>query len=215
MRAILATILVSLLTITFTLPGEALTPNSGYYSGAGTIVLGATGSGETDQLILVDNGAVTCTSTNFATGASAGIGGVCIPFNDLGGDAVYVKDNSHGTDMAFQVCVDMDGDNICTGNSESGQFSGCQDHIVFSHNSFSGDFINPLYIPPIFRSDYYMCGSAGFEGYIVIICAGLDSVPAPHQHEASNGDVFGVTAGPTGFGTFCGGPTAAKAYAVV
>lgn len=222
MRAILALILVGLIATTLSSPGNALPPNSGSYLGPGTIVLGvnggddATGAG---QLILADNGAVTCTNTDFTGGAASGLGGVCIPFGQLGGDSVYVQDDTHGTNLAFQVCVDNNGDGICTGNSESFlNLNGCaNDMIVFSHESSSGVFHNPLWIPPYFETTWNSCNpgfTLAFAGYIVILCAGVDSSPVVHQHEVDQGRVFGVTTGGGGHGTFCGGPTAAKNYLV-
>ena len=221
MRALFALTLVGLLATTLSQPGEAFPPNSGAYTGPGTIVLGVNTNdllGNGDTLILADNGAVTCTNTDFAGGNAAGLGGICIPFNELVHDSVYVEDDLYGsTNLAFQVCVDNNGDSICTGNGESFfNLGGCSDLIAFSHDSQTGLFHNPLWIPPWFEIQWSWCNPGNaFPGYIVIVCAGVDTFPTPHQHDAGNGRIYNVQTGGTGHGNFCGGPTAAKAYTVV
>ncbi len=170
---------------------------------------GPTGGG---QLILADKGAVVCTDAGFGAGTAAGEGGVCIPFDELDGDSVLVVDDMVGTAVAFQVCVDMDGDSACTGGIANLAPPGCEDHIVFSHRSRGNMNINPLWIPPDFRSTYELCGSSGFPGYVVMICAGVDSTPSPHAHTATSGAVTGTITGGSPSGDFCGAPTATKAY---
>ncbi len=185
-------------------------------SGAGNYVTGGTAvAKQSGQPPAADSGALAC---NAADGS--GVGGACVPFGP--GDSVLVNDTANGTGVAFQVCLDNDGDGVCTSPDVS---QPCPDQIFFSHDD-AGNFFNPLGpLPPSFLPG---CPGGAWPGYVVFICqgahvAGAASPISPiadasgHVHPATTGTAS-LTTGGTGFGTFCGGAKQApsrKAYIVV
>jgi hypothetical protein len=211
----------------------------GAYEGAGVIVTNAGGNGLAATIL--DNGAVVCDGVPDGNGVYHGHGGACIPFGTLGmtttiigydtngdpiygdvpNDSIYVHDDSVADDkIAFQVCIDNDGDGICGGSGGSAGDPGagreCGDIIVFSHSTFGGANYNPLWVGGM-ESHWQSCGGQGFPGYIVITCAGAHinaGDNSSHAHQATTGSVSGVLTGGTPSGDFCGAPTAAKAYIV-
>ena len=146
----------------------------------------------------VDDGVVVCTSTGTS------LGGGCLPFGAF--DSVLVQDDVMGTQLAFQVCVDNNGDGRCGGGQQG---EPCADDIFFSHDD-RGSFFNALGpLPQGFRPGCE--GSAGFPGYVVFLCegahiagggTGLPAGGTPHFHAATTGSITG-TIGGTGFGNFC------------
>jgi hypothetical protein len=165
------------------------------YTVSGTVVVKQAG-----QPAPADDGVLTCSITS-----GAGVGGACVSFgHDPGGAAVGVTDDVAGTQVAFQVCLDNDGDGACV----SPGIGPCADEIFFSHDD-RGAFFNPLGpLPPDFK---FGCPGGPWRGYVVFLCAGVHTTPngtagggSPHQHFASQGTVV-VTTGGSGFGNFCGG----------
>lgn len=197
------------LTLTFLLSGVAEgAPGAGTYVGAGSVVVSEnTGSGLPPTLL--DNGAVVCHDANGDGSPESGEGGLCIPFADLNGDGILVKDESLGLRVAFQVCIDNNGDGVCGGNGQEGFSEPCGDAIFFSHESRTNGFHNPLWVP--LQGFNPGCDVGQFPGYIVIVCAGAHQT---HSHQVTQGTITSVPSG-TGFGDFCGAPTAAKAYTIV
>lgn len=199
---------LALLTVLFTAApafGEG-------YVGGGTIVAKSSVTGT-----LVDDGAVVCQGTN-----GDGIGGGCLPFGATAADEVYigVRDDEADKAVAFQVCIDNNGDGICGGPQNDPR---CFDQIFFSHAD-GGKFFNPLGpLPTSFLPD---CGQGAFPGYVVLLCQGVheDRQTGPHTHDVSRG-VIAFTPGGSGYGDFCGGggsggasgksDAVAKAYKVV
>ena len=183
----------------------------GYVSG-GTFVI------KTNGLTPVDNGGVVCQGMD-----GSGVGGGCLPFPVAGpgtpGGFVGVNDNNAGNAVAFQVCIDNNGDGICGGPQTNDR---CRDQIFFSHAD-GGAFFNPL--GPLPTGPREGCLNA-FHGYIVLLCEGEhnDGKSTPHTHTLTTGTIFAATQG-SGYGNFCGGGgagtpagdtnTAAKAYRVV
>lgn len=156
---------------------------------------------------LLDAGGVLCHA-----GTGDGVGGACIAWDSLDGleEFVQVDDALAGLDVAFQVCVDNNGDGLCGGpqglDSTGGLggingTGGCRDTILFSHDD-RGAFFNPLGpLPTGFPSG---C-TGGFAGWVVFLCEGVhDDKVVPHEHAATTGHVTPVTSG-SGSGTFCGG----------
>ena len=202
----------------------------GAYTGGGTFVV------KTQFGTLLDNGGVVCQGTN-----GDGIGGGCLEFPDvptsddgtLGGGFVQVADDSAGREVAFQVCIDNNGDGVCGGpqnavaiDSPSGGLGGarCPDQIFFSHDD-EGKFFNPL--GPLPTSLLRGCEqNGGFNGYVVLLCQGAHEVGgASHTHAVSSGSISLARDG-SGYGTFCGGGfggaagggfvnAAAKGYTIV
>ena len=199
---------VLLLCLTATLVAAA--PALAYTSG-GTFVVKSNG------LTLVDNGAVVC---HGLTGN--GVGGGCLPFPTpdptAEGGFVGVVDDAAGDQVAFQVCIDNNGDGVCGGPATDPK---CRDQIFFSHAD-DGRFFNPL--GPLPTSTLRGCADA-FQGYVVLLCQGVHDDPAagPHTHRLTSGTIFAATQG-SGYGDFCGGngggtsggfvDAAAKAYRV-
>ncbi|HEX2021828.1 MAG TPA: hypothetical protein VHH36_03895, partial [Candidatus Thermoplasmatota archaeon] len=130
------------------------------WEGAGTIVTSFNVIG--GPITVADNGAVACIDADDDGDHESGRGGACIAFEDVSGDSLLVTDDEHGTDIAFQVCVDVNGDGICglvgggdangdgipdvfADNDGDGVPDGfnapCSDRLVFSHGS-GGDFSN-------------------------------------------------------------------------
>lgn len=175
-----------------TLPAAQAGPSARYVS-AGVAV--ARGNGAT----VVDNGAVVCDDGN-----GVGVGGVCLPFS--GDDAVSVVDDHLGDELAFQVCVDNNGDGLCTTNDPD---PSCADDIYFSHND-AGDFFNP--VGPVRTGFRTGCPGGAFDGYVVFLCDGAHAVQNDaHAHPASTG-VATLTSGGEGNGDFCGLPVVSKPY---
>lgn len=141
----------------------------------------------------LDRGSVICR----ANGPS--VGGGCILFGP--GDSIKVMDDKAGLSVAFQVCIDNNGDSLCGGRADPA--GTCADDIFFSHDD-AENFHNPLGpLPMSFRAG---C-PGGFPGYIVFVCDGIhvaEGGGTPHQHIAPKGTI-NLTAGGTGFGNFCGG----------
>ena len=187
------------------LSGSAL---SGY-TGGGTFVA------KTPLGTVVDNGGAICQGT-----AGDGIGGGCLPFPGEGREGfVGVMDDSAGKEVAFQVCIDNNGDGICGGPQNDGR---CFDQIFFSHAD-DGKFFNPL--GPLPTSFLSGCGAGAHNGYVVLLCSGehVDAT-GPHTHAPRTGTIS-LTASGSGYGDFCGGGasggaanpvnTVAKAYKVI
>ena len=215
LRPLLLALLVGTCVLSAVTAGPA-PPGTGHYQGPGVIVAASAGDPP-----FVDNGAVVCQDTDDDQVPDHGQGGVCIPFTLLAGDSVKVLDASPliGANVAFQVCVDVSGDGVCT---FGGNFSDCErDIIYFSHETSSGANHNPLYVDPALSfATFQECGSQGFPGYVVIVCAGVHAqaragAGAGHTHEATEGFVQGALTGGTGQGDFCGAPTAFKPYVVL
>ncbi len=161
---------------------------------------------------LVDEGFVECDASD-----GSGIGGACVPFGP--GDAIFVTDDVAGLEVAFQVCVDNNGDSVCTSPDRGDPTGGgsCPDEVLFSHGRGGGplpDFFNPL--GPLPTGFLPGCPGGPFPGYVVFLCEGVHVAESAHTHPATTG-VAKLTTGGTGFGDFCGGtaqqPTR-KRYAV-
>lgn len=223
------TTLALILTGTLLLAAPAL---AGYTSG-GTFVV-KTGAAGT----VVDNGGVVCDGLT-----GSGVGGGCLPFPaetaDLDGDGrgdgafIRVRDDTAGDRVAFQVCIDNDGDGVCGGqpfdvrldSAGAGNISlgpgECRDQIFFSHAD-GGKFFNAL--GPLPTRSLETCPDA-FQGYVVLLCEGVheDARQGPHAHRLTTGSISFAPEG-SGYGDFCGGGgangasgftnTAAKAYVV-
>ena len=157
---------------------------SATYVSGGTVVTRAAGQ------TAVDNGFVICNG-----GAGVGIGGFCVGFG--GGDSIEVIDQVAGRNVAFQACIDNNGDGICT----SPDFGDCADVTFFSHDD-DGSFKNPVGPMPTGFTDNCR---GGFPGYVVFLCEGTHATELdPHVHTAGAGTGY-VTTGGQGSGTFCGG----------
>ena len=187
LRRVLGTALAACLVLT---PGAlrtaAATGDTANYVGAGTAVARANGQPAADE------GNVVCDDGN-----GVGVGGACLEFG--GGDSVHVDDEAAGENVAFQVCIDNDGDGVCT----SPDFSApCGDQVFFSHDD-NGAFYNPVGpLPTGFKPG---CHGGAWKGYIVLLCEGAHVVGADaHAHGATSGSTT-VTSGGEGLGTFCGG----------
>lgn len=175
------------------MPGAQAGPSARYVS-AGVAV--ARGNGTT----VVDNGAVVCDDGN-----GVGVGGVCMPFS-AGDDAVSVADDEMGENLAFQVCVDNNGDGFCTTNDPDPY---CADDMYFSHDD-AGNVFNP--VGPVRTGFRPGCPGGAFDGYVVFLCDGVHAVATkPHVHPATTG-IATVTTGGEGLGNFCGNPFVSKQY---
>lgn len=195
---------------------------AGSYAGPGSIVTSFSFvPGNEAQATFVDNGAVVCEDTNGDGIYDSGRGGTCIPFANMGyDDSIYVVDALENENVAYQVCVDMNGDGVCGIDAANGTIGFCRDAIFFSHSSFTGGFDNPMYVDtPGLASQQAMCGgSGGFQGYVVILCAGAHQTfgdPDGHTHEATIGQVYTTFGASKPHGDYCGSPVAAKAYRVI
>lgn len=206
----LRTIIIGLLAITL-----AAAPALADYTSGGTFVV------KTPLGTLADNGGVVCDGAN-----GDGIGGGCLAFPLPGADgtvdAVFigVRDNAADKAVAFQVCIDNNGDGICGGPQTNER---CRDQIFFSHSD-GGRFFNALGpLPPAFLRGCEDNG--GFPGYVVLLCTGVhdDAETGPHEHTLTSGTIAFTPKG-SGYGDFCGGggeggdngfrEAAAKAYVV-
>lgn len=178
----------------FSLWGLASAPHgvADTYTGGATFVA-RDGTGGT----IADAGGVVCDGS----GGGNSVGGACIPWS-AGGTAISVVDDepSIGTDVAFQVCVDHDGNRQCGGSPTVG---GCDDALVFSHFD-DGTFSNPLAVPsPGFKSG---C-PGGFPGWVVFICEGAHNVGVDaHEHAATSGTITSVSTTGGASGQFCNNP---------
>jgi hypothetical protein len=165
-------------------------------------VSGGVGIARAQGQTVADSGLVVC-----EPGDAAGLGGACLPFG--GGDAVSVVDAVQGQDVAFQVCVDNNGDGLCRSDDPDPV---CGDVIAFSHDD-AGNFYNPVGpLPTGFKAG---CPGGPFRGYIVYLCEGAHAnLPGvlPHAHPATSGTASVVTGG-EGLGSFCGFPVG-KPYIV-
>ncbi len=190
-----------------TMLGIALISLTAASAFASTYVGGATFVGRDDSAgQVLDAGGVMCNE-----GSGDGVGGACFPWSSLAPGQVYVSvdDVVAGSDVAFQVCVDNNGDGLCgdvggvnsPGISANVDIGGCRDTILFSHDD-QGNFFNPLgALPTAFPQG---C-DGGFPGWIVFICAGAhDDGQTTHTHEVTSGTVTPAYSG-SGTGTFCGG----------
>lgn len=197
-------------------PGVLAAAGTYSYEGPGVVVLDA------QRATLADNGAVVCEDTDDDGVPDRGNGGVCIPFAELpdaasgASPAVSVVDDEVGDDVAFQVCVDNDGDGVCTfGLKETpvGTPTECFDEIRFSHGD--GFNVNPLAVPEGFA--FPGCANnGGFPGLVVAICAGAheSASEGTHTHEATAGTVTTTTTMDGSQGDYCGARSSAKAYVV-
>lgn len=165
---------------------------------AGATFVARTGS------TLFDNGFVACHG-------NAGEGGACVPWG--AGDSILVVDDSLGEDVAFQACVDNDGDRICS-QGASLVLPGCEDDIYFSHSD-GGVFHNP--VGPM-RTSFRAGCPGGFPGYVVFLCSGVhQDLSGPHVHQVTTG-MMEIASGGEGSGNFCAFPQDrmdSKTYAVI
>lgn len=163
---------------------------AGAYVGGGTFVV------RTQFGTLLDNGGVVCDGTN-----GDGTGGGCLPFPKFAreGGFVRVHDAQAGREVAFQVCIDNNGDGICGGPQGDDR---CRDQIFFSHDD-SGRFFNPL--GPLPTSRLADCPTSGHDGYVVLLCQGAHEVGgSSHTHSVTRGSI-GLSDFGAGYGNFCGG----------
>ena len=196
-QRLLAALLVSACALVSVTSGPAAAGDSANYVSGDTAVI------RTGDEAVVDRGFVVCDD---GTGTSTGAGGFCVAFG--GGDSIHVVDATAGEDVAFQACIDNDGDNVCR-NPDTGA---CADVTFFSHDD-DGSFHNPVGPMP---TGFTPGCPGGFEGYVVFVCQGVHSagLTPPHTHPASTGTGT-VTTGGEGNGEFCGGTAfspAAKPY---
>lgn len=168
------------------------------YTGGGTVVVKESG-----QAPLADEGVLVCSRTG-----GMGVGGGCVSFGTmLERSSVLVQDNAGGLEVAFQVCLDNNGDGACVSPDEGP----CADQIFFSHDD-RGDFFNPLGPLPI--SPKQGCPGGVWKGYVVFLCNGVHaggndgaSGVSAHNHPATQGQIVQLDTPGSGFGTFCGGST--------
>lgn len=200
-----AMFVIGALSLSMALPGGAATPER--YSGGGTVAVA-----QINGVTVVDNGAAICRPGADSTG------GACVAFPERSAGTnpenyVKVADDTYGPNVAFQVCVDNNGDGVCGGASGVGT-ERCGDDQFFSHRE-DGSFANPLGpLPTSFRQG---CSTAGFPGYVVFLCTGVHSndVAGPHQHDADAGAVSTASGdGKPNYGTFCGGGNGGTAIPV-
>lgn len=167
-------------------PAVPAPPSVVQYAAGGTAVVKEQG-----QPAQVDSGALACTQNG------VGVGGGCIPFGNY--DSILVQDAARGRNVAFQVCIDNNGDGACSG--ESG--NSCRDQQFFSHDD-AGAFFNPL--GPLPKGFLPGCPGGAWKGYVVFLCEGVHipvRPPGPgHAHPATAGTISGALSG-TGYGNFC------------
>lgn len=187
---------IGALSLAMAVPGEA-SPASENYAGGGTVAVA-----QINGVTVVDNGAAICRPGADSTG------GACVGFPVRSSDGtkpnnyVQVIDGTYGPNVAYQVCVDNNGDGVCGGEAGVGT-ARCGDDQFFSHRE-DGSFANPLGpLPVTFREG---CGG-GFPGYVVFLCTGVhaNDATAPHAHGADAGTVSTVAGDGDNYGTFCGG----------
>ncbi|MEO7803190.1 MAG: hypothetical protein ABIS18_01765 [Actinomycetota bacterium] len=175
---------------------------AGNYIGGGTFVVKQAG-----QEPEADRGVAVCSRSS-----AAGVGGACLAFpTDTSNAYVKVDDLLAGPNVAFQVCIDNNGDGRCiTGGDKPQVPDPCADQIFFSHDD-QGRFFNALGPLPTTRTGC-VPPTVGHNGYIVFLCEGVHAVrgstgvePA-HSHGAISGTINLSGPGPIqGFGNFCGG----------
>lgn len=204
----LALALASLVVLA--VPGGAKAAATARYEDGGTAVVRAGGEP------VVDNGAVVCRLSQ-----PTSVGGGCVDFGPPSRDVAGVKvaDDANGLNVAFQVCIDNNGDGICGGVQGDGSLP-CGDDLYFSHAD-GGAYFNPVGpLPNGFRKG---CAGGPWNGYVVLLCTGVHSdVSGPHVHQATTGAISSVV-GAAGSGNFCGngassgasGVFVAKAYTVI
>lgn len=164
---------------------------------AGSYVGGGTFVAKTSFGTLLDNGGVVCENTR-----GDGIGGGCLMFPEhrqFEFSFVEVRDAKADREVAFQVCIDNDGNGICGGPVLDPR---CRDQIFFSHGD-DGRFYNPLGPLPVSRLPG--CEHGGFAGYVVLLCQGAHEVKGEsHTHSVTHGTIQRAFEG-SGYGNFCGG----------
>jgi hypothetical protein len=191
MRLLLA--LAILGTILLTAQAPALPPATSQYVAGGTLVA------KQGFFTVVDQGVLVCDSLT-----QTGVGGGCVSWASApGADALDVTDVT-GNPVAYQVCIDNDGDFLCGGSQDPN----CPDQIFFSHAD-NDVFFNPL--GPLPASFLPGC-PGGFPGWVVFLCTGAHqefdaatgAAEDPHAHAAFAGTLTPTVNG-SGFGDFCGG----------
>lgn len=195
------------------------------YVGAATLV--AREDGQT----VFDNGAVLCSAAvasdvyAMLTGGSQGVGagGVCMPFDGSGTVSVVDPTLSDPEEVAFQVCIDNDQDNLCSLPETPSWDPLCPDWIRFSHKGPPAAWANPMANIPTSLLGGSCPGPqlGAWDGIIVFVCSGVHET---HEHKTAAGQVTtGVSGGTDGFDAsneadvYCGPPPgvpAVKAYAV-
>lgn len=169
--------------------------NSVTYVGASTVVVRDAQTGTT---AVDDDAAVACGAPGAPTQ-----GGGFIPFGF--GNSIEVVDDltvvGHG--VAFQVCLDNDGDGDCHDGPPGNP---CPDQQFFSHGD-DGSFQNPLGpLPTSFAAGGGCPKGHPFDGYVVFICEGFHGDGAnSHEHSVSKGSIQATSGGTLG-GNFCGAP---------
>ncbi|MGH2768704.1 MAG: hypothetical protein ACRDIF_07095 [Actinomycetota bacterium] len=196
-------ILAGVLLIGSTASGDHIPgiPNHGLIWVAPATAVVGTGGGNAP----VDAGVVICNVSNPTLDS---VGGGCLPFSPPN-DSVLVDDFGVGGQVAFQVCIDNNGDRVCRGRSNPP--AACDDDLFFSH--FDGgidaptgsfiDFFNPVGpIPTGFRPGCpplpSLTNPGPFSGYVVLICQGVHTVEGDtpvgmvpsHAHPAAAGQIF-------------------------
>ena len=175
------------------------------YIGGGTLVYEQGGQNPNDPR--VDKGTLVCDQ---ATGN--GVGGVCLTAEGLNG--VLVHDDVKENRVAFQVCIDTNGDGRCVSQQLDPGVDPCQvgvDLIFFSHDD-QGLFHNPLGPLPPASTRCPGFELQGFKGYIVFLCEGVhvprdsSGTGLPHSHQATTGTATAIQSLQyDGYGNFCGG----------
>ena len=183
--------------VSFMTPGSAAQGiREVQYTGGGTVVLKQQG-----QSPAADEGVLVCSATG-----GMGVGGGCVSFGTIPqSSSVAVQDNVSGNEVAFQVCIDNNGDGRCVSPDEGP----CADEIFFSHND-EGQFFNPLGPLPTRPKDG--CPGGVWNGYVVFLCNGVHGGGAvsgtgspDHSHPATQGHIIQLDTPGSGFGNFCGG----------
>lgn len=177
----------------------AFVPTASYgnatYLGAGTVVYKQSG-----EQPAADEGVVLCSPH-----MGIGVGGGCIPFSRMQ-PFVLVQDVVMGTEVAFQVCIDNNGDGFCSSAvpTDPNADKRCIDWLFFSHHD-DGAFHNPLGPLPTDRAGCPGAEGRGFDGWVVFLCQGVHEPQGatPHSHEATTGMIRPSPTG-SGFGNFCG-----------
>lgn len=163
------------------------------YTGGGALVAKQSG-----QAPVADTGLLTCSAST-----GQGIGGGCVSFGSdpLAPASVQVLDAVTADHVAFQVCLDNNGDGACV----SPDRGPCADQIFFSHND-EGLFFNPLGpLPSTFKAG---CPGGPWRGYVVFLCTGAhEAGGGSHAHPATEGSITVLPVPGSGFGNFCGGST--------
>jgi hypothetical protein len=195
--AVLALLVVGVVALAG-LPGRA--ESSVTYVGGGAAVVKSAG-----EPAVVDDGVVVCNPDG-----APSIGGGCLPF----GGSVQVTDAVLGNAVAFQVCIDNNGDGICGGGDAAGG-TACADDLFFSHDD-KGRFFNPLGpLPTTFARG---CSGGAHSGYVIFLCDAVHNAEGGHAHKPTTGSITTTSAPGTGFGDFCaphpGQPGPGKRYSV-